>query len=268
MNGIGVVIGFVTGTLVGASAIGSGSLVIPLLLLLTPVAPGTAIGTSLALATGTKLIGYLAHRKMGNVNLRLGKWLIAGALPGTAAAAVLLVWLRSAPMPAELSRQLVGLLLVLLAMLLLVASARSQWSAQESPAAGELQGGGAPLGRRAALVGAGVSLVVTLTSVGSAGLLMLALLLWRPKSKDSGRAWVAELVGTVTFYGLVAVALGTVAHMALRNIDPVLLAQLAAGSVPGVLLGARLTRVIPESYYQTGIASLNLVLGLRLALGA
>jgi len=267
MNGIGVLIGFVTGTLVGASAIGSGSLVIPLLLLLTPVAPGTAIGTSLALATGTKLIGYLAHRKMGNVNLQLGKWLIAGALPGTVVAAVLLFWLRSAAVPAGLSRQLVGLLLVLLALLLLVASTRSQW-AQGSAVASEFQGGGAHLERRAALVGAGVSLVVTLTSVGSAGLLMLALLLWRPESKDSGRAWVAELVGTVTFYGLVAVALGTVAHMALRNIDPVLLAQLAAGSVPGVLLGARLTRVIPESYYQTGIASLNLVLGLRLALGA
>ncbi len=259
MNGFEVVIGLLTGMLVGASAVGSGSLVTPLLLLLTSVPAGAAVGTSLALAAGTKLVGYLAHRQMGHVNLGLGKWLIAGALPGAAVAALLLIGLRGMALPAGQARHLLGALLVVLAIQLLATCRRSNLLAAESLPVEPLRSSRTDLRGRALLVGAAVSLVVTLTSVGSGGLLMLALLLWRP-------VWLRELVGTATWYGLVATLLGTLAHLAIHNVDPVLLGKLAAGSVPGVLLGARLTRLIPERYYQAGIGSLNLALGLRLVL--
>ncbi len=254
MSGIGVVIGLVTGTLVGASAIGSGSLVLPLLLLLTPLPAAAAIGTSLALATGTKLVGYLAHRQLGHVNLGLGKWLVAGALPGTAVAVLLLRGLNGVEVSPARTRQLVGLLLVALAVMLLAVFRRS---AVPLPGTGRNAFPTSSPSRRAFLVGAGVSLVVTLTAIGSGGLLMLALLLWRP-------AWVREMVGTTIFYGLAATLLGALAHLALNNVDGGLLVALAAGSVPGVLVGTRLTRLIPEHFYQLGVAALNLVLGLRL----
>jgi uncharacterized membrane protein YfcA len=266
MNGIGVLIGLVSGTVVGASAIGSGSLVIPLLLLFTPASAGTVVGTSVALATVTKLAGYLSHRRLGNVHLGLGRWLILGAVPGTAAAALLLSRVQDVVLVNGQARQLFGLLLIALALVLLAATARPfslaapQPPRQEpaSPASSEPEPVGRDMRVFALLVGAAISFTVTLTSIGSGGLLMLALLLWRP-------AWLGQLVGTAIFYGLIATLFGTVAHLALGNIDPYLLAPLAAGSIPGVLFGSRLTRRIPEVYYQTGIAALNLALGLRLA---
>jgi len=272
-NGIGaVIIGLLTGFLVGASAIGSGSLVTPLLLLLTPVPTGTAIGTSLALAAGTKLFGYVAHHRMGHIHHRLGAMVIAGALPGTAAAALLLAGLRRSTLAAIPARQAVGVLLVLLAGLLLLAPRCGRLFAQKGPAARARTRGTTMPGTAALLTGAAVSLVVTLTSIGSGGLLMLCFLLWRPvpgssrmSEQEAGRLPLCSLVGTATLCGLVATLFGTLAHIALDNINGRLLAELASGSLPGVLLGARLSRRIPEGYYTAGIAGLNLLLGLRLA---
>ena len=265
MTGVEVLIGLMTGMLVGASAIGSGSLVTPLLLLWTAVPAPVAIGTSLALATGTKLSGYIAHRHLGHVDFKLGTWLLAGAIPGTIAAVFVLVPLKATLLPSDGGRQIVGLLLMVLAALLFWTPQRQAGSGGD--AAVEEQAAPEPsrvIGKRGSLVGALVSFIVTLTSVGSGGLLMLALMLWQPKS---GRRYTpGSLVGTVTFYGLVVTVLGAGAHVALNHVDFVLLAGLLAGSVPGVLLGARFTRLIPERYYQKGIAGLNLALGLRLAL--
>lgn len=260
----GVVIGLLTGALVGASSIGSGSLVTPLLLLFTTVPAGSAIGTSLALASGTKLVGYLAHRRMGHIDHRLGLWLILGAIPGTLVAGLGLAALRQFALPPSSMRHFVGLLLVVLALALFVVQYRCTRAGQS---------GADPLPRKtrvephhALIVGAAISLVVTLTSIGSGGLLMMALLLWRPVAPAGSRAPLCGLVGTAILYGLVATMLGAGAHLALSNIDGRLLLQLAAGTVPGVLLGAQMSRLIPERYYQTGVAGLNLVLGLRLAL--
>lgn len=261
MTGVGVVIGLLTGTLVGASAIGSGSLVLSLLLLLTPIPAATAVGTCLALATGTKLVGYLTHRQMGHVNLGLGKWLIAGAVPGAIVAATVLLALRDAAISPVRTRQAVGVLLALMAVALLLAPLLIR----EAKSSGSV-----PTRGRALLIGAGVALVVGVTAIGSGGLLMLALLLWRQNSSASEGTERShpELVGTTIFYGLAATLLGALAHLAVQNVDMSLLAQLAAGSVPGVLIGTRLTRLIPERFYQLGVAGLNLVLGLRLAWGA
>lgn len=272
LNGIEAVIGLLTGLLVGASSIGSGSVVTPLLLLLTRVPTGTVIGTSLALAAGTKLFGYVAHRRLGHIHHGLGAAVIAGTVPGSAVAALLVAGLGRTALPVIPARQAVGVLLVLLSGLLFLARRSSGLRAQEA-APVRIAARTTPVrGKLALVTGAAVSLVVTLTSIGSGGLLMLAFLLWRPAlgfSRTTGQKAeslpLCSLVGTATFCGLVATLLGTLAHLALNNISGRLLAQLAAGSVPGVVLGARLSRKIPEHYYTAGVAGLNLLLGLRLA---
>ncbi len=249
-----LIIGLFTGVLVGASSVGSGSLVTPLLLLFTSVPAGAAVGTSLALASGTKLLGYLAHRRMGQVDHRLGFWLVLGAVPGTVAAGLVLGAIQRVELPASSLRHAAGFFLMLLAVLIWL-GANSMWPRQASA---HQSGDKSPHSKIA--IGAVIAFVVTLTSVGSGGLVIMLLLWWRPNVP------VCRLVGTTIFYGLVATLLGASAHLALSNVDARLLLQLAAGTVPGVLLGARLSRIIPERYAQTGIAGLNMLLGLRLAL--
>ena len=61
MDLVTTVSGFLVGLLVGATGVGGGSLMTPLLVLVMGVAPATAVGTDLLYASLTKVGGAWAH---------------------------------------------------------------------------------------------------------------------------------------------------------------------------------------------------------------
>jgi uncharacterized membrane protein YfcA len=76
-------IGFVVGTLVSITSIGSGSLTLPLLLLMLSQAQlRTLVGTDVAFAVVLLVPAILGHFKLGDVNVRLAMLLLAGSVPG------------------------------------------------------------------------------------------------------------------------------------------------------------------------------------------
>lgn len=78
-----VVTGFVVGTLVSITSIGSGSLTLPLLLLVLSQAQlRTLVGTDVAFAVVLLIPAILGHFKLGDVNVRLAMLLLAGSVPG------------------------------------------------------------------------------------------------------------------------------------------------------------------------------------------
>jgi uncharacterized protein len=78
-----VVTGFVVGTLVSITSIGSGSLTLPLLLLVLSQAQlRTLVGTDVAFAVVLLIPAILGHFKLGDVNVRLAMLLLAGSIPG------------------------------------------------------------------------------------------------------------------------------------------------------------------------------------------
>jgi uncharacterized membrane protein YfcA len=80
-----VLIGFVIGTTVGATSVGSGSLVDMALVLFSPLSGAMLIGTGIAhavLITGT---GSAAHWSLGNVDVALVGQLLIGSAPGVLA---------------------------------------------------------------------------------------------------------------------------------------------------------------------------------------
>ncbi|HEV7180322.1 MAG TPA: sulfite exporter TauE/SafE family protein [Candidatus Baltobacteraceae bacterium] len=103
------IIGFIVGILVSITSIGSGSLTLPLLLLVLSAAQlRRLVGTDVAFAVVLLVPAILGHWKLGDVNFRLAGLLLAGSVPGV---------LVGAPLAKRLPERAfrVGLALILLA---------------------------------------------------------------------------------------------------------------------------------------------------------
>src|SRR3954467_10646133 len=85
-----IVFGFGVGILVGATGMGGGSLMTPLLILLFGIKPVLAAGTDIAYAAITKAAGGFLHFRKGTVQTSLALWLALGSCPGAVAGVVLL----------------------------------------------------------------------------------------------------------------------------------------------------------------------------------
>jgi uncharacterized protein len=76
-------VGFVVGTLVSITSIGSGSLTLPLLLLvLSQSQLRTLVGTDIAFAVVLLVPALIGHFTLGDVNVNLALTLLAGSIPG------------------------------------------------------------------------------------------------------------------------------------------------------------------------------------------
>src|SRR3954467_9133427 len=89
-----VLFGFGVGVLVGATGMGGGSLMTPLLIIVFGVKPVVAVGTDLAYSAVTKTGGGWRHFRGGTVFPRLALWLAVGSCPGALAGVWLLDRLR------------------------------------------------------------------------------------------------------------------------------------------------------------------------------
>src|SRR5687767_1055683 len=77
------VAGLLVGALVGLTGMGSGALMTPILILVVGVPPVTAVGTDLAYASLTKVVGGVQHARQMTVDFRLVRRLAAGSVPAS-----------------------------------------------------------------------------------------------------------------------------------------------------------------------------------------
>jgi uncharacterized protein len=77
-----IVWGFVVGFIVGLTSLGSGSLIIPFLLALYPMAPARAVGTDVVHAAVLVAATGALHAGHGHVEWSLLPLLLAGSMPG------------------------------------------------------------------------------------------------------------------------------------------------------------------------------------------
>ena len=77
-----VVIGLGAGFLVGMTSVGSGSIVMMLLLLFYSYPPKIMVGTDIVHAVLLTGVTSLLHFRLGNVDLSLVGWLLVGSIPG------------------------------------------------------------------------------------------------------------------------------------------------------------------------------------------
>jgi uncharacterized membrane protein YfcA len=244
------VYGFVVGFLVGLTGMGGGILMTPLLMLGLGMPATAAVGTDLAYSLVTKLAGSWQHLRQKTVDMALVRALALGSIPASILAVAILAWLEHrdvAGLEQGLARTIGGALVV--ASLLLAWRALS--AAEPRPHAVHH--------RRLAIaaVGALGGLLVGLTSVGSGSVIMALLVFFVPLEPRT-------LVGSDVVHATLLVAAAALGHALLGNVDVSLAAQLLVGSIPGVLVGSRLTVKTPRRWLQAALAALLVLSGLRL----
>lgn len=250
---------FITGILVGLTGTGAGVILTPLLLLLTPFSALTVIGTDLMSGAVTKLAGVVEHRKLGHVRWNLAGYLLAGSIPGSVPGILFIHSLKGWMSEAQLDHALKVLLgLVLFGVSFFLPFLRGKQQAASSSEYSNLSFSNG--GNKLLAVGAVVGFLVSMTSVGSGSLLMISLLVLVPLPLGS-------LVGTDILFGLVTTALAGSLHWEMGNFNASLFLLLVAGEVPGVIIGSRLTRRIPERYITWLFSILYFSLGARLLAG-
>ena len=252
MDWIAVISGFTVGAIVGVTGVGGGSLMTPLLLGVFKLNPAVAIGTDLWFAALTKTSGAVAHHRHGHVDRRIAKLLLAGSVP---AALATVAWMHATgPTRAWASALTVSLGAALLLTAVVVAN-RPAWQTLGLKLEAWIPERRKPL--LTVLVGALLGLLVTLSSIGAGALGATLILLLYP------RLPAQRVVGTDIAYAVPLTLVAGIGHATLGHIDWGLLAALLAGSLPGIWLGARLTKGMPDKLVRTLLAGSLAVAGLK-----
>lgn len=241
-----LILGLITGFLIGLTGTGGGVLLTPLLLLSTSFSATVVIGTSLLVDALAKTVGAVEHWRLGNVHWRLALLLFAGSAPGALLGVLLIQKIQSTFLTFQLDlflRWLLALTMLGVAVCLPFVGKKRKRSVQSNSESVAFPHLDHRRSVRFVAVGAGVGFLVALTSVGSGSLMMAFLLLTVPLP-------VARLVGTDILFGLGATAVAGSLHLWMGHFDGSLFVKLAVGIVPGVIVGSRITRLLPEISFQ------------------
>jgi uncharacterized membrane protein YfcA len=254
--------GFVVGLLVGLTGVGGGALMTPLLILFFGVRPTLAVGTDLAYATITKVVGSLQYIRMGHVNYPYVRWLLVGSIPGSLFAVFFVSpWFAHHQVDVEsFTSHALGVMLVAVGVISVLEGRffsgrlRDSWwirneSVQNRYKEPILIVGGALIG-----------LAVGMTSVGSGAMLMAILLL-------VSELPLIVLVGTDLVHATLLLGASGAAHFVKGNVEVHLVMALLIGSVPGIWLGSRLAPRVPATPLRYLLALILAATGFKLAFG-
>ena len=246
--------GLLTGLLVGMTGMGGGSLMTPILVFLFDIPPTTAIGTDIAHGAAFKTVGAVQHRRMGNVRARLAGWMLIGSAPMSLVGVWVSVQLtdRYGDDVESVMGQVLGAALLFGAVGLVAKSLVHPHTSGDLPNR---------LSKRdcaaAVLIGAFGGFIVGLTSVGSGVFFGLTLLIIFPLRAH-------KVVGTDIFHAAALLYVAGAAHWAAGNVDFQILFWLLLGSIPGVLIGGRVSLSIPDGSLRLVLAGVLGLAGIKL----
>ena len=235
--------GLVVGLLVGATGMGGGALMAPLLIVLG-IRPLAVVGSDLAYSTIMKLFGAAQHARFGTVDWPTVRGLALGSLPGAVAGVALLGRVHESQVDALITHTL-ALTLIVVAATMFLGAAFPRAQLRALPDWG------------LTLAGFVVGVLVGITSVGSGTLIVALLALTTALPARS-------IVGTDIVHALLLVAVAAAAHFQAGSIDVGLTANLLLGAIPGVLVGSRLGVRLPERALRPTLGVVLLVSGLKL----
>ncbi len=232
---VAVASGFGIGAIVGMTGVGGGSLMTPLLISVFKLNPAVAIGTDLWFAAITKFGGSVAHHRHGHVDYRIAGRLLAGSIPASLATIALMHFTGITKGWASALTFSLGIMLLLTAV---TVAYKQVWHALGL----KLEQWLSERRKAAFTVAAGVLLgvLVSLSSIGAGAVGATLILLLYP------RLPAHRLVGTDIAHAVPLTLVAGIGHATLGHVAWPLLAALLVGSLPGIWLGAQLTKSMPE----------------------
>jgi uncharacterized membrane protein YfcA len=216
----------------GAVGLVLGNIRLPLIVLVA-ANPAAGAGANIGISGVSALAAALAHIRAGRVDWRLVAWLTPPSMAGAVVGGYL-----SGKVPKNAFLTTIGIVLLLMAVDLLRRRPPPQ-PRRMTPV-------------ETVLIGGGIGLLG-----GFVGLILGSLRL--PAMLRMGEP-LAAAIGTNVTVGFFVGAAGVVGHLP-GGVDWTLLAVGAAASVPGALLGSRLTRRLPEAQLKRAIAGILVIAG-------
>ena len=221
-----------------------GNMRLPAVLLLAS-SPAAGTGSNLIISASAAATASYAHIRAGRVNWRLFAWMAPPSIAGAVVGGYL-----SGVLPRR------ALLLFIAAVLLYSGIDLMRWR-RPAPAADAPDEPSLDI-RAAVLAGAGIGLLGGIVGLILGSLRMPALI-------RVVREIPARAVGTNVVVGVCVGVAGALGHLPSEPPDLDLAAVGAAASIPGALLGARLTGRLPEHVLVRAIAAVLLVAGVAAA---
>lgn len=240
---------FFVGIIVGLTGIGGASLITPMLIVVFQVPASVAVSSDIVAATLMKLVGGVKHWRQQTLDCEVVKWLALGSVPGSLAGVTLLHWLRQTQhfdldtiLLKLLGMAILGIALVSLGQLVMM----TIWPQLPPPRLpkidlttywGKLQ---------SLSIGAVLGCIVGLTSVSSGSMFALVLIAFFQLD-------ARKLVGTDLAQAAILLSFTALGHMTLGTVNWHLVLPIWLGSVPGVLIGAKLCQIAPQKILRFGI---------------
>ncbi|HEY0464987.1 MAG TPA: sulfite exporter TauE/SafE family protein [Polyangiaceae bacterium] len=229
---------------------GGGSiLAVPVLVLVTRLAPAAAVGTSLAMVGTTSLIASYAHYRRGqvkpNVALLFGLSGVVSAFLGAKLTALV--------SGSVIMHSFAALMLVVGVGMLFGKGRRAGVEGNGSPTRSRLTA--------SVIAGAAVGLITGFLGVGGGFLVVPALIVIA--GLDMRKA-----VGTSLLVIAINSAAGFLGHLGTGHLDLVLTAPLTAAAVAGALVGERVARHVSTSKLRRGFGLIVIAVGVTVALAA
>lgn len=246
--------GFVVGLLVGMTGVGGGALMTPLLILLFGVHPATAVGTDLLYAAATKAGGSLVHGFARSIDWPVVRRLATGSIPATV---VTLAALSHFDLDGTVARSLITLVLsfalVLTAVVLVLGNPIVQfYRARVSTLEPERTA------VNTVLVGLALGTLVSISSVGSGAIGVVALVLLYPNLP------MARIVGSDIAHAVPLTLLAGIGHWMIGSVDWHIIGSLLAGSLPGIFIGSLFAVRVPERALRLVLATVLFVVAGRM----
>ncbi|GAB3827028.1 hypothetical protein GCM10027610_009630 [Dactylosporangium cerinum] len=245
--------GLGVGVVVGLTGMGGGALMTPILVLFFGIPPLAAVSSDLAASAVMKPFGGWVHARRGTVNWALVRWLCLGSVPAAFTGVLLMRALGDGESVQDVVRVALGVAL-LLAVVGLLIKAYTGRKSDKSDVAPEITIKPIPT----VLLGALGGVVVGMTSVGSGSLIIVILLALYPMLRPN------DLVGTDLVQAIPLVAAAALGHAIFGDLKLDLAAAVLIGSVPGVLIGARLSSRAPAGVVRAALVIVLIASALKL----
>jgi len=239
------------GLIVGLTGVGGGSLMTPLLIAVFNLEKAVAIGTDLWFAGLTKVSGAVAHHRHGHVDYHVTGRLLIGSIPASICTLVYMKEIGISKSNDSALSYALGIALLLTAVTVIfrpiwnkVGIWLERWVTRNSR------------GPLTVICGMILGVLVSVSSIGAGALGATMILLLYPRMD------LKRLVGTDIAHAVPLTIVAGIGHATLGNVHYQLLIELLIGSIPAIWLGARLTKLLPETITRIAL-SLCLLIAAR-----
>jgi uncharacterized protein len=251
---------FLVGIVVGLTGIGGASLITPMLIFVFQVPPAVAISSDVVAATLMKVVGSIKHWQQQTLDVQVVKWLALGSVPGSlfGIGILHLIKHKAEHNLNEIMLHLLGMTILLVTVLALVQMLLLTFFPKlQLPELPKFDLA-TQLGRLQTIsIGAFFGCIVSLTSVASGSMFALVLIAFF-------RLDARKLVGTDISQAAILLIFTAFGHLTLGTVDWGLVLPIWLGSVPGVLLGAKICQAAPQKPLRFMIYSILMMVSLRL----